>query len=446
MADAKNNGYFWNSDNADRVYDADSFSNWLKKFFTTGVFSGDLMVTPAGGMSLSVTPGYCNIEGKVRIFEGASSLTLDPASASYPRIDSVVITCDYTKRSIDIGVLKGSYSGSSPVPADLTRNVSMYQIELAQVTVGAGATTITEANIKDTRMDSSLCGLVTGTVEEINIDGVTKQYAQIFNDWFQNIKDKLSGDTAGNLQNQIDALTAAINAMSMDSVKLSASNSTSDSIKFGIDSNGRYGYIKAGADAVTPFRLGNAKAENVLAGKTFSNEDASGIEGTMPDRGVYQFAGGTGNGNGYYALNRIPAGYYHAEGNDASWGPEIRISVEDAKNSQMWKDSYNLGLANGYNNVNPQISAGNMGVTSISAQITSGRALVFVYFWSSVSSPSDITISSGAYVKLYDGKRNFGTPLYAMKIYKVTGINSGTFTVRANNVNESQCSIGIVSY
>ena len=73
MADAKNNGYFWNSDNADRVYDADSFSNWLKKFFTTGVFSGDLMVTPAGGMSLSVSPGYCNIEGKVRIFEGNSN-------------------------------------------------------------------------------------------------------------------------------------------------------------------------------------------------------------------------------------------------------------------------------------------------------------------------------------------------------------------------------------
>lgn len=108
--------------------------------------------------------------------------------------------------------------------------------------------------------------------------------------------------------------------------------------------------------------------------------------------------------------------------------------------------SLNNGFANGYNNVNPQISAGNMGVTSISAQITSGRALVFVHFWSSVNPPSDITISSGSYVKLYDGKRNFGAPLYAMKIYKVTGINSGTFTVRANNVTENQCSIGIVSY
>ena len=223
----------------------------------------------------------------------------------------------------------------------------MYQIALAQVKVGAGATMITEADITDTRADSTLCGLVTGTVHEINIDGVTKQYAQIFSDWFQSIKDNLSGDTAGNLQNQIDNLTAKINAISMDSVKLSASNSKSDSIAFGIDSSGRYGYIKAGADTVTPFRLGNAKPEHVLAGETFSNEDASGVEGTMPDRGVFQYAGGTGNGNGYYALNRIPEGYYHAEGNDASWGPEIRISAEDAKNSQMWKDSYNLGFANG---------------------------------------------------------------------------------------------------
>lgn len=194
--------------------------------------------------------------------------------------------------------------------------------------------------------------------------------------------------------------------------------------------------------------VGSATAENVLAGKTFSSDKGVNIEGTMPDRGQYQYtktmgSGGSG-GNRYYTVNGIPEGYYHSDGQ--SWAPEIRISVDDAKNSQMWKDSYNLGFANGYNNVNPQISAGNMGVTSISAQITSGRALVFVYFWSSVRPSSDITISSGSYVKLYDGKHNFGTSVYAMKIYKVTGINSGTFTVRANNVKENQCSIGIVSY
>lgn len=190
--------------------------------------------------------------------------------------------------------------------------------------------------------------------------------------------------------------------------------------------------------------VGSATAENVLAGKTFSSDKGVNIAGTMPDRGQFQYTKTMGSGNGYYAMNQIPEGYYHADG--ADWAPEIRMAVDDAKKTQMWNDAYNNGLANGYNNVNPQISAGNMGVTSISSQITSGRALVFVYFWSSVNPPSDITISSGSYVKLYDGKHNFGAPLYAMKIYKVTGINSGTFTVRANNVTESQCSIGIVSY
>ena len=44
-------------------------------------------------------------------------------------------------------------------------------------------------------------------MQEIKIDGVTNQYSQMFEDWFKNLKDKLSGDTAGNLQNQIDELS-----------------------------------------------------------------------------------------------------------------------------------------------------------------------------------------------------------------------------------------------
>ena len=55
--------------------------------------------------------------------------------------------------------------------------------------------------------------------------------------------------------------------------------------KFGVDSSGNYGYIKDGADTVTPFltRTGNATAEQVLAGYTFSNASSSGLTGTMPN-------------------------------------------------------------------------------------------------------------------------------------------------------------------
>jgi len=39
---ANSYGLFFNSENGDRVYDADSFSEWLKPFFKNGVFLGGL--------------------------------------------------------------------------------------------------------------------------------------------------------------------------------------------------------------------------------------------------------------------------------------------------------------------------------------------------------------------------------------------------------------------
>lgn len=54
-------------------------------------------------------------------------------------------------------------------------------------------------------------------------------------------------------------------------------------LRFGIDSQGRYGYKKVGADAVTPFRnpQGNATATEVLEGYTFANADNDLINGSM---------------------------------------------------------------------------------------------------------------------------------------------------------------------
>ena len=48
-------GFFWDSNNGDRKYNAASFEHWLKKFFTSGVFTGDLQVTANGNMSVNVS-------------------------------------------------------------------------------------------------------------------------------------------------------------------------------------------------------------------------------------------------------------------------------------------------------------------------------------------------------------------------------------------------------
>ena len=80
--------------------------------------------------------------------------------------------------------------------------------------------------------------------------------------------------------------------------------------KFGVDSSGNYGYIKDGADTVTPFltRTGNAVASHVLTGYTFSNASSSGLTGTMPNNGAKTASLNCG---GSYT---IPEGYHNGSG------------------------------------------------------------------------------------------------------------------------------------
>ena len=211
MANA--NGLFWNSNNGDRVYDADDFSEWLRKFYTTGVFNGDLQVSSGNGMVVTVGTGYANIKGKVRFFDTNTSLTLATAGASYPRIDTIVVECNYTNRTIELKSVTGTYSKSPKAQAPV-RNTSTYQLVLAEIYVGAGASSISADNITDKRMDSNVCGYVTGTVNQIDFAGVEAQ----FNAWFENVKNTLGTDSAGNLKNQIDAINDKIGTTDISSI------------------------------------------------------------------------------------------------------------------------------------------------------------------------------------------------------------------------------------
>ncbi|WP_102343758.1 hypothetical protein [Galactobacillus timonensis] len=204
-------GLFWNSVDSDRLYDADSFAEWLRKFFTTGVFDGELQVTSAGGMDVSVSSGYANIDGKVRFFDSATRLTLATAGATYPRIDTIVVERNDTDRKITIKAITGTYSASPTATAPVRAN-NIYQIVLAQIYVAAGATAITQAAITDTRKDTSLCGIVAATIKNPDFGQWYAQNEAQFTEWFNAIKDKLGTDVAGSLQLQIDRLSASLPA------------------------------------------------------------------------------------------------------------------------------------------------------------------------------------------------------------------------------------------
>lgn len=206
-------GLFWNSINSDRTYDADSFAEWLRKFFTTGIFNGEMQVTPSTGMTVSVAPGYANLEGKVRFFDTIQTFTLDPASGSYPRIDTIVVRSDSTNRIITTEYVKGAYSGNNPVPTAPVRTGSIYEIVLAQILVGAGITAIMAEDITDTRPDDDLCGWVTSTVESVPMDQITTQMQADFLAWYDRMKGQLSQDAAGHLQAEIDSTNDNVSTM-----------------------------------------------------------------------------------------------------------------------------------------------------------------------------------------------------------------------------------------
>ncbi len=195
------NAFFYRSDNGDRIYTADSFSDWLKKFFTTGVFTGDLQVKALKGMQVQVGEGYCNIGGKVKIYDVKENLDIEVANSSFPRIDTVVIERNDLERDFFLKVVKGDYAENNPTPKAPLRTDNIYQIVLAEILVGGGATEIKQENITDKRANKDVCGIVTSTVEEMDFtqfqaqfDDYYKNFKELsvksFNDWSEEVKEE----------------------------------------------------------------------------------------------------------------------------------------------------------------------------------------------------------------------------------------------------------------
>lgn len=233
MAGTLDHAFFYNSENGDREYDAESFTEWLRKFFTTGVFLNELQVKAGEGMQVTIDSGYANIGGKVKLFAD-TSLDVTTANSTYDRIDTVVVERNDTQRDFVLKVVTGSATDSPTAKAPV-REGAIYQLVLAHVLVEAGSTSILQANITDKRSDPDLCGFVASTVDQIDFSQVQAQfdaymadykvkvsddYAQynhditsfeteaeaLFNAWFATIQGILDEETAGHLMNEVNDL------------------------------------------------------------------------------------------------------------------------------------------------------------------------------------------------------------------------------------------------
>jgi len=230
----------FNSVNGDRVYKAEDFARYFATFIGNGVFpnpSTGLQVIENGDMSVNVSAGQGWINGYYITNDADYNLSLDVADGVLNRIDRVVMQLNYLNREITLVVKKGTFA-SSPVAPELIRDADVYELALADVYVGQGVVSVTQANITDTRLNSELCGIVHGTVNQVDTTTLFNQYLAWFEEtktnnetemenwiaqeqadfdaWFAMIQGQLNGDIAGNLQNQITSLSDELTAHKED--------------------------------------------------------------------------------------------------------------------------------------------------------------------------------------------------------------------------------------
>ena len=171
----------------DRVYTAETFAQYFAQFIGNGVYANpatQLQVTqltePA--MGVRVTAGNAFINGYWYKTTG-KNLMLSDASGSTSRYDLIVLRLDHTTRSAYVDVVEG-VSAVSPTVPSITRNSERYELALAKVHIKQATVEVSDALITDLRPDNSVCGFVTGVVDQIETTDLFAQYEAEFRNWF----------------------------------------------------------------------------------------------------------------------------------------------------------------------------------------------------------------------------------------------------------------------
>lgn len=200
------------SGNYDRVYSSAEFSHYWALLVGDGVFgqpstSLNVLATTPVAMSVKVSPGTGWIKGHyLTVPDNMDEVIAVPvANPSLPRIDSIIMALNNTDRDMKLYVRSGT-AAASPKAVTLQRDADVWELELAQITVAAGAGNITQTAIKDMRTDPNRCGIVTGLIDQFDVSGFFTAAQASFDEWFDDIKTQLGDDVAGNLQNQINQL------------------------------------------------------------------------------------------------------------------------------------------------------------------------------------------------------------------------------------------------
>ena len=265
------------------TYDAEDVSTYLCTR-TSGVYAKDTnyAVSVTGPRQITVAPGlawinYDDFKGVSACSREAVNLTVPDADSTLPRIDRVVLQFD-TAANLTAVKLKPGTPAAAPEPPAILQNHNQYELGLCTVSVPAGSSVVTAADITDTRADEDVCGVMRDGVKGIPTAQLQAQALAIMT--------QLSTE----LHTKLDALDAAIAAVESGSFYTKAEADQ----KFGTP----YTLPPATADQLGGVKVGDyldIAADGTLSGKTLYDTIAASVAVKSEARLVWNYAGETPN-------------------------------------------------------------------------------------------------------------------------------------------------------
>lgn len=213
---------FFDSKDGDRKYNANDFREWLRDLYPTGVMENGFFVTANDDMTVTVGAGFVNIGGSVKTFE-ETTLTV-PAAGPSDRIDAVIIELNEDEKDIAITYAVGTQTAPTPVRTD-----TVYQLIPAEITVKSGATSITQADITDTRMVNDICGYIVRLVDSYDFTTILTEYNDFltqfitdnfdeFDDWFQQMQGVFSASNIATVTTLVQNIQSSVSGYQDDMV------------------------------------------------------------------------------------------------------------------------------------------------------------------------------------------------------------------------------------
>ena len=166
------------------VYSAEDVATYLCTR-TSGVYSKEtnFAVSTTGTRQITVAPGlawinYDDFKGVSVCSREENVLTVPEADNTLNRVDRVVLQFDTSENITEIKLKTGTPAVAAQ-PPDILQNHNQYELGLCTISVPAGSTAVTAADITDTRADETVCGVMRDGVTGIPTGTLVQQWQAV---------------------------------------------------------------------------------------------------------------------------------------------------------------------------------------------------------------------------------------------------------------------------